>query len=120
MSQTLLEREPVGMTGTQHAAGLTGRPQSADLHGGMRLDKFLWVARFFRSRTLAASLCKDGRLRLNRRVVDKAHATVRVGDVLTFPHGNTIRVVRVLALSDQRRGAPEAQGLYVDLDAVTA
>jgi ribosome-associated heat shock protein Hsp15 len=84
---------------------------------GMRLDKFLWVARFFRSRTSAADLCKDGRLRLNRRIIDKAHATVRVGDVLTFPQGNSIRVIRILALADQRRGAPEAQKLYEDLEA---
>ncbi|MFD2263295.1 RNA-binding S4 domain-containing protein [Lacibacterium aquatile] len=93
---------------------------AASLNSGMRLDKFLWAARFFKSRTLAATLCKDGRLRLNRKVIDKAHATVRIGDVLTFPQGNTIRVVRVVALSDERRGAPVAQGLYEDLDALHA
>jgi ribosome-associated heat shock protein Hsp15 len=90
---------------------------AASVSCGMRLDKFLWAARFFKSRTLAATLCKDGRLRINRKVIDKAHATVRVGDVLTFPQGNTIRVVRVVALSDDRQGAPVAQGLYEDLEA---
>lgn len=82
---------------------------------GMRLDKFLWAARFFKSRTLAAGLLKEGRVRVNRRLVDKAHVTVRVGDVLTFPQADRIRVVRVVALDEQRGPAPVAQTLYEDL-----
>lgn len=81
----------------------------------LRLDKWLWHARFFKSRSLAAAFCAEGRLRLNRRHIDRASAPVRVGDVLTFPLGNAIRVVRVLALG-QRRGPPaEARTLYQDL-----
>lgn len=81
----------------------------------LRLDKWLWHARFFKSRSQAAAFCAEGRLRLNRRHIDRAHATLRVGDVLTFPHGNAIRVIRVTALG-KRRGPPtEARTLYVDL-----
>ena len=81
----------------------------------LRLDKWLWHARFFKSRSQAAAFCAEGRLRLNRRHIDRASATLRVGDVLTFPLGNAIRVVRVVALG-KRRGPPaEARKLYVDL-----
>ena len=81
----------------------------------LRLDKWLWHARFFKSRSLAAAYCAEARLRLNRRHIGRASAPVRVGDVLTFPLGDAIRVVRVLALG-KRRGPPaEARTLYVDL-----
>jgi ribosome-associated heat shock protein Hsp15 len=78
------------------------------------LDKWLWHARFFKSRTLAAKLCDGGHVRVNRQAVTKASAMVRPGDLLTFPQGNTIRVVKVLALSERRGPAPEAQALYED------
>ena len=85
--------------------------------GTLRLDKWLWHARFFKSRTQAASFCAEGRLRLNRRHVDRASAPVRIGDVLTFPLGKLIRVVRVRALG-LRRGPPaEARTLFEDLTA---
>ena len=54
-------------------------------------------------------------MRVNRRVVDKAHASVRAGDVLTFPQGHAIRVVRVRALATRRGPAVEAATLYEDL-----
>lgn len=79
-----------------------------------RLDKWLWHARFFKSRTLAAKQCEIGRVRVNRVPVKKPSATVRPGDLLTFPQGNTIRVVKVLALGDRRGPASEAQTLYED------
>ncbi|MDP6517891.1 MAG: RNA-binding S4 domain-containing protein [Alphaproteobacteria bacterium] len=81
----------------------------------LRLDKWLWYARFLKSRTLASRLCADSRVRINRRVVGKAHAPVRVGDVLTFPQGAHIRVVRIAALGTRRGPATEAASLYVDL-----
>lgn len=78
----------------------------------LRLDKWLWQARFFKTRGAAAAFCGSGRLRLNRRTIDKPSAAVRPGDVLTFPHGDDIRVLRVLALG-KRRGPPaEARTLY--------
>jgi len=85
-------------------------------HGpGQRLDKFLWAARFLKSRNLAAELCAQRRIRVSGRLVDKAHALVRVGDVLTFPLGPHIKVVRILALPTRRGPAAEAQALYEDL-----
>jgi ribosome-associated heat shock protein Hsp15 len=87
-----------------------------DGHGpGQRLDKFLWSARFLKSRSLAAALCAAGRIRVSGRVVDKAHTLVRVGDVLTFPLGPGIRVVRILALPTRRGPAAEARTLYEEL-----
>lgn len=81
-----------------------------------RLDKWLWCARFFKSRALANALLGAGRLRIDGTVVTKAHQRVRVGAVLTFPQGPHIRVVRVLSLASRRGPAPEARTLYDDLD----
>ncbi|WP_316975766.1 RNA-binding S4 domain-containing protein [Shumkonia mesophila] len=82
----------------------------------LRIDKWLWFARFFKSRTLAAKVCGGGRLRVNGEPIGKAHQMVRTGDVLTFPQGHDIRVVRVLALGTRRGPAPEARALYDDLE----
>jgi ribosome-associated heat shock protein Hsp15 len=81
----------------------------------LRLDLFLFYARFLKSRTLASDLCRDERVRLSGRVIEKASAPVRVGDVLTFPQGNRIRVVRVVQLPTRRGPAPEAMACYEDL-----
>ena len=81
----------------------------------LRLDKWLWYARFFKSRALASSLCQSGKLRLGGQPVSKAHRPVNPGDVLTFPQGRQIRVVKVLALASRRGPATEAQALYEDL-----
>ncbi len=82
----------------------------------MRLDKWLWQARFFRSRTLAAELVAGGHLRLNSQRVTKAGVVVGVGDTLTFPQGDRIRLIRVLQIGLRRGPATEAQTLYLDLD----
>ena len=84
--------------------------------GAIRIDKWLWYARFFKSRTMAARLVTDGHVRVNRERVTKSHGAVRPGDVLTFPQGREIRVVRVLDCGDRRGPAPEAQTLYQDLE----
>ena len=81
----------------------------------LRLDKWLWFARFFKTRALANRYCLEARLRVNGTPVDKPHYPVRVGDVLTFPLGRRVRVVRVLALGTRRGPAPEARLLYDDL-----
>ena len=83
---------------------------------GQRLDQWLWRARFFKTRALAAKLCQAGRVRVNRRPVQKAHYILRVGDVLTFPQAGAIRVVQVEALAERRGPAPEAARLYANLD----
>ncbi len=81
----------------------------------LRLDKWLWYARFFKSRALATALCKKGRIRINKTVVDKPHFQIHPGDVLTFPQARVVRVVQVLALGTRRGPAREALGLYEDL-----
>ena len=80
-----------------------------------RLDKWLWCARFFRTRSVAAEICERGRVRIAGQVVHKAHYAVREGDVLTFPQGGHIRVVRVAGFAERRGAARQAQALYVDL-----
>lgn len=82
----------------------------------IRLDKWLWQARFFKSRTVARRLCAAGRVRIDGVPVAKAHAAVRVGVVLTFPQARRIRVVRVVALGTRRGPAGEARTLYEELD----
>jgi len=82
---------------------------------GQRIDKWLWCARFFKSRTLAADACNAGRVRISGLLVSKAHHAVKPGDVLTFAQGPHIRVVRIAALGVRRGPAVEARGLYEDL-----
>ncbi len=81
----------------------------------MRADKWLWHARFFKTRSLAAALVKSGRLRRNSERVVKSAQQVAPGDVLTFPQARRIRVVRITALSHRRGPAAEAALLYEDL-----
>ncbi len=81
----------------------------------LRLDKWLWYARFFKTRSIAARACAAHPLRINGNVVSKSHATVKPGDVLTFPLRSDIRVIEVLALGRRRGPAPEARALYHDL-----
>ncbi len=85
-----------------------------------RVDKWLWRARFFKTRGLAAELAGSGRLRINSEHVAKPAQPVRPGDVLTFPQGDRIRVIRIEALGHRRGPAPEARALYTDLDQATA
>lgn len=87
---------------------------------GQRLDKWLWGARFFKTRTLAGKQCEGGHIKVDGSTMSKAHFAVRPGMVLTFVQGRHIRVIKVLALAVRRGPAPEAQALYEDLDPPTA
>jgi ribosome-associated heat shock protein Hsp15 len=81
----------------------------------MRIDKWLWHARFFKTRTLAAATVSAVHVRINSvKTAKPAHGVV-AGDVLTFAQGDLVRVVRVVAHGVRRGPAPEAQGLYEDL-----
>ena len=82
--------------------------------GKLRLDKWLWHARFFKTRTLAAKIVSGGHVRVNSDKISKPAYSIVVGDVLTFAQGNHIRVIEVLALGERRGPAPEAQTLYLD------
>ncbi len=81
----------------------------------LRIDKWLWHARFFKTRGLAAELVAAGRLRRNGARLTKPGTQVGPGDTLTFPQGGHIRVVRVLATGTRRGPPAEAQALYDDL-----
>ncbi len=82
----------------------------------IRIDKWLWFARFFKSRTLAGKRCSAGRVRINGVPITKSHQTVQAGDVLTFPQAHDIRVIKVLEIGKRRGPANEAQALYKDLE----
>lgn len=80
-----------------------------------RADKWLWRARFFKTRSLSAKLITAGHLRINSEKVLKASAVVKPGDVLTFAQGSRVRVIQVDGIGTRRGPAPEAQTLYTDL-----
>lgn len=82
--------------------------------GELRLDKWLWAARFFKSRTLAATACAGGKVDVNEQRA-KPSRPLRAGDLLhvTLPRGK--RIVRVVTLSDRRGPGAQAALLYEDL-----
>ncbi len=80
-----------------------------------RLDKWLWYARFAKTRTLAAKLVTSGFVRVNGQRTDNAAKALAVGDVLTVALPRATAVVRVEDLGERRGPAPEAQQLYTDL-----
>lgn len=81
----------------------------------LRIDKWLWQARFFKTRTLASKVVSAGNVRLNDSKISKSSVLITPEDVLTFPQGDQIRKVRVVALGNRRGPAPEAQQLYFDM-----
>jgi ribosome-associated heat shock protein Hsp15 len=80
-----------------------------------RLDRWLWFARVVKSRTLAAGLVEEGKVRINRSKVAKPSHAVRVGDVLTIRVGPRVRVLKVAQIGERRGPAVEAQRLYQEL-----
>jgi len=80
-----------------------------------RIDKWLWFARFFKTRGLASKTVTGGHLRINSNRITKASHGVGAGDVLTFAQGDRIRVIEIKDLGKRRGPAPEAQKLYCDL-----
>ncbi len=85
-----------------------------------RIDVWLWRARFFKTRSLAARIVEEGGVRLTRggarTPVHKASRTVRSGDVLAFAQGPRWLAVKVEALGERRGPAPEARTLYSVMD----
>jgi ribosome-associated heat shock protein Hsp15 len=77
-----------------------------------RLDKWLFHARFYRTRPLAQAAAANGKVRLNGVRVDKPGHALRCGDVLTLGKGAEVMAVRVLALAERRGPAAEARNLY--------
>lgn len=91
-------------------------PGGPEPQAKLRLDKWLWYARFHKSRTLASAACEGGGIRLNGKAVSKANVAIKPNDVLTFAQGPFVRVIEVVALGGRRGPAPEAQALYRDLN----
>ena len=85
-----------------------------------RLDKWLWCARLMRARSDCAALAASGDLRINRQRTDKAHARVRVGDVITLPLRGQVLVLEVLLLAVRRGPASEARTLYREIPSDSA
>ena len=81
----------------------------------IRIDKWLWHARFFKTRTLAQNFVTAGRVRNNTVRVEKANHSVKPGDVLTFAQGQRVRIIEIVAIADKRGPASVAQTLYNDL-----
>jgi ribosome-associated heat shock protein Hsp15 len=100
-------------------AGPSGKPDPAAAQK-LRLDKWLWQARFFKSRSLAAEVIEAGHVRVNGTRISRPGRDVGEGDTLTFPQGNRIRLVRILSLGQRRGPATEAQALYRDLEPGTS
>lgn len=80
----------------------------------IRIDRWLWFARFFKSRTTAAEAVSKGHVRLNGAVVTKPKTEVKAGDEVTFLQNDRQRIVLVLAPGVRRGPATEAQTLYED------
>jgi len=83
---------------------------------GVRMDKWLWAARFFKSRALAAKACELGRIASNGQPA-KASREVRVGDLLQVKNDRGDFQVQVLLLSEVRGPATVAQALYRETEA---
>ncbi|QUD87564.1 RNA-binding S4 domain-containing protein [Phenylobacterium montanum] len=87
--------------------------------GGCRIDVWLWRARFFKTRSLAARVVEEGKIRLSRggaeTRLDKPSRTVRIGDGLVFALGGRLVAVRIEGLGERRGPASEAQQLYSPL-----
>jgi len=85
--------------------------QSADPDAGVRLDKWLWAARFFKTRSLAAEEITKGRVSVNGQVA-KASRELRIGDLINLRQGSLARELCVRGLSGVRGPASVAQTLY--------
>ena len=77
-----------------------------------RVDKWLWHARFARTRTAAQQLAASGHVRINKEKVRTPGRLVRPGDVLTLALGRGVRVIRILGIAERRGSFAEAQQLY--------
>ena len=78
----------------------------------LRIDKWLWHARFCKTRSIAQAKAESGQIRINGNRIEKSSAQVRPGDVMTLTAGREVLVIRVLGLGERRGPAPEARALY--------
>ena len=80
----------------------------------IRLDTWLWYARFYKSRSLSSKAILSGKLRVNSNKIIKPASKVKINDVLTINHLNMVRIIQVQILGARRGPASEAQKLYKD------
>ena len=81
----------------------------------IRLDKWLWAARFYKTRSIAKEMIDGGKVHYNGQR-SKPNKTVEVGAIIKLRQGNDEKEIKVTALSAQRRGAPEAKLLYQETE----
>lgn len=93
----------------------TRKPDNAS-HDGVRLDAWLWAARFFRSRTLAKEAVGGGKVEVNGATGKPARA-MKIGDALRITRGEERLEIEVIALSARRGSAAQAQALYREAEA---
>lgn len=86
------------------------------MSSGIRLDKWLWAARFYKTRGIAKDMIEGGKVHYNGQRA-KCSKAVEIGAKLKIRQGYDEKEIEIVALSDQRRGAPEAQKLYVETQA---
>ena len=79
-----------------------------------RIDKWLWYARFFKTRSLATKVVSSGKVEMNGSKVKKSHAELFPGAKLSFFQGSWLRKIEIVALIDRRKSAKEAKELYID------
>ena len=82
----------------------------------LRIDKWLWFARFFKNRTLSGRIISQGKVRLNGKRISKPSTNLKKGDALTFSQGNILRLVKVLELGKRRGPFREAISLYDEIE----
>ena len=85
-----------------------------------RIDKWLWHARFARTRTMAQSLARSGRIRVNRAKNESVSRLVKIGDTFTMADEHRVRVIKIAAIRASRGPAQEAKALYEELLSVAA
>jgi ribosome-associated heat shock protein Hsp15 len=81
----------------------------------VRIDKWLWAARHFKTRALAKNAIENGKVQINGQK-PKPSRMLDVGEILTVRQGYGEKILEIVGLSDQRRGAPDAQKLYRETD----
>ncbi len=81
----------------------------------MRIDRYLWFVRLTKSRALARTLAEAGHIRVDGRRIDRAHAPVEPGNVVTLMIGGRVRALRIARLPTRRGPSSEAQACYADI-----
>lgn len=85
---------------------------------GLRIDKFLWFARLARTRSLAQRMAEKGHIRCDGRRINRAHALVRIGDVLSVPMTDGVRVLRIKTIPERRVSAKLAADIYQPIERI--